>query len=137
VWAYMCSIKRNPNLQRQHEDDAGGSQIKRVIMESKQKRRNECMQLVRISNRNTVCEIRYSNSESKKHIDKKKEICAELILQGKQFLTEAIFENGGRADILVLDDFEVIEILSSETERAFEQKKDYYPRGLNIRSVRA
>ena len=42
----------------------------------------------------------------------------ELIKEGKIVITEAIFKNGlGRADILVLDDFRVFEILCSETEK--------------------
>ena len=65
-----------------------------------QEKRNNCLNLVRISNRK-INEVRYSESESEDHIAMKRDICTQLILDGKQFITEAIFETGGRAKNLL------------------------------------
>lgn len=54
-------------------------------------------------------------------------LCWKLASEGKQFVTEAIFENGKRADILVLDEFEAWEVLKSETAEQFKKKLDEYP----------
>lgn len=96
---------------------------------------NECLNLVRIGNRK-INEIRKGENEGRKHGEMKEEICKELRRQGKSFVTEAIFKKGGRADVLVLDDFEVIEILDSESIEEFEVKKSYYPKDLKIRYVK-
>jgi hypothetical protein len=98
-------------------------------------KRNECLRLVRMSNRR-VNEIRIGNNESSAHRDKKLEVCTELLKQGKHFVTEAIFVNGGRADILVLDDFRVIEILKSEKLESIEIKKELYPKGLRVEIIK-
>ena len=98
-------------------------------------KRNECLRLVRMSNRR-VNEIRIGNNESSAHRDKKIEICTELLKSGKCFVTEAIFVNGGRADILVLDDFRVVEIMSSEKEFSIYEKKKLYPVGLRLEVIK-
>lgn len=97
--------------------------------------RNQCASLVRMSNRerNTV---RSSPSESHAHFMAKKRICRDLELEGKEFITEAIFVKGGRADILVLDDFRVIEVACTEREDSLLKKKEVYPEGLTIEVVR-
>ena len=96
-----------------------------------QERRNECINLVRVSNRK-INLIRFGDNEGKKHADMKQQVCELLQSQGKSFITEAIFKTGGRADILVLDDFRVIEILDSENIENLENKKKMYPTGLCI-----
>lgn len=53
--------------------------------------------------------------------------CWKLALEGKEFVTEAIFENGKRADVFVLDDMEALEILKSESEEDFNLKIEEYP----------
>ena len=95
---------------------------------------NECIKLVRMSNRK-LNEIRLGKNESPEHRDKKLEICIDLIKQNKSFITEAIFVSGGRADILVLDDFKVIEIVKTETNKSIEYKKQSYPKGLKIEVI--
>ena len=96
---------------------------------------NECINLVRVGNRK-INEIRIGENESSKHRDKKIEVCTELIKQGKSFITEAIFKIGGRADILVLDDFRVIEIMHSEKDESIEIKREKYPKGLRIEVIK-
>jgi hypothetical protein len=54
-------------------------------------------------------------------------LCWELLRSGKEFVTEAIFDNGKRADIFVLDDEEAYEVLHSETTKRFNEKVDSYP----------
>lgn len=48
--------------------------------------------------------------------------------------TEVIFKCGGRADIFAYNGTLVVilEILHSETEKKFNKKKDYYPKGIPI-----
>ena len=100
-----------------------------------QERINECLRLVRYGNRK-LNEIRYSNGESKEHINKKIELCENLKKSNKSFITEAIFVNGMRADILVLDDFRVVEIVKTETNESILRKKELYPKGLRLEVVR-
>lgn len=95
------------------------------------------MNLVRIGSRK-LNEIRISENESPEHAAKKTELCSKLGKQGKHFVTEAIFADGsGRADILVLDDFKVYEIVCSEKEGSIIHKQGKYPAGLRILVVRA
>ena len=100
-----------------------------------QLKRNECIKLVRQSNRK-LNKVRYSVNETKEHKAKKREICQKLENEGKQYITEAIFETGGRADVLVLDNFTVIEILHTEKPEEFEKKKNYYPNGLKLIAIK-
>lgn len=55
--------------------------------------------------------------------------CYKLAKDGIDFCTEVIFENGQRADILVLDpeNIHVIEILCSETQERFDAKNYPFP----------
>ena len=57
---------------------------------------------------------------------------------GKEFITEAIITTGDlRADILVLDDFKVIEIANTESESSLEEKRAKYKElGLHFEVVR-
>ena len=99
-----------------------------------QLRRNACLSLVRSGNRK-LNDVRTSDSESLKHRQKKEEICAGLEAAGKQFITEAIFKTGGRADILILDDFKVIEIVHSENAQSILDKQKSYPAGIKMEVV--
>lgn len=105
------------------------SQIGKTTEHLLQAKRNECLRLVRASNR-VINKVRYSSAESPEHIAKKKEICAELEKQGKHYICEAIFITGGRADILVLDDFSAIEIVKTEPESSIARKRGFYPQGI-------
>lgn len=102
-----------------------------------QARRNECLQLVRESNRK-VNEIRIGDKESATHSKLKMMVCKWLHDDGKQFVCEAIFKDGsGRADILVLDDFEAIEIANTESDESLQAKALAYPPGVRLRIIRA
>jgi len=95
----------------------------------------DCLNLVKPSNRK-LNEVRISSSESVIHQDKKKEICEELKENNIDFITEAMFITGGRADILVLEDFTAIEIVHSESDESIEKKKESYPSGVKIEVVK-
>ena len=100
-----------------------------------EEKRNVCANLVRTSNR-IMNEVRCSTSESPSHRYIKEQICQELERQGKKYITEAIFIKGGRADILVLDDFLAIEIACSESEESLTRKAELYPNGIRIKVIR-
>ena len=100
-----------------------------------QAKRNACISLVRPANRK-LNEVRSSMGESSTHIAKKKEVCKRLMKEGKQFMTEAIFETGGRADILVLDNFTAIEIVNTESNESIIRKQEAYPDGIKIEVIR-
>jgi len=70
------------------------------------------------------------------HRQLKEEICKKLEQEGKHYITEAIFVTGGRADILVLDDFKAIEIVKTESDESIAKKKTTYPNGLKIEVIR-
>jgi hypothetical protein len=92
---------------------------------------SESLRLIRLGNIK-VDEFRSSSKEGIIHQAAKMAICQYLQSQGKHFLTEAIFKTGGRADILVLDDIQVIEIIESERPESLVHKRNIYPRGINI-----
>jgi len=100
-----------------------------------QAKRNACMNLVRPSNRQLNI-VRTSVGESLIHRNKKIEICKRLITEGKNFLTEATFKTGGRADILCLDNFTAIEVVNTETNESILLKQQTYPDGIKIKVVR-
>jgi len=91
--------------------------------------RNDTARLVRYSNRigsHRGC-VRISIANSLEHEIEKLKQCYKLIQKHKEFFTEAIFENGSRADILILDDNLAIEIADSESDDSLRGKKDKYP----------
>ena len=94
-------------------------------------KRNACMNLVRRANRK-INEVRISAGESVAHQNKKIEICKKLQSEGKHYITEAIFETGGRADILVLDTFTAIEVVNTESNDSILKKQEKYPKGIKI-----
>jgi len=88
-------------------------------------KRNKTARLVKYRDRILRNTIRVNPSNSFVHELAKFLICWDLSSRGKHYITEANFETGGRADILVLDEGEAIEIMHSETEEKLKQKS--YP----------
>jgi len=87
---------------------------------------NENIQQVRQSNRtgsHLNC-IRLNPSSRGPHNNEIIKRCLEYLELGIPFLTETIFHNGQRADILKPSIPEIEEILVSETDERFD-KKDY------------
>ena len=52
------------------------------------------------------------------------------------FITEAIFTNGKRCDIIDLTEGTIYEILNSEDEKKFNEKVKNYPKELEIVKVK-
>jgi len=92
-------------------------------------KRNDAMREIRHSNKigsHRNC-IRINTNNSIEHEIAKLRICYELIKSGKEVVTEAIFVNGSRADIVVLDTHKIIEVLYSESEASCLEKARMYP----------
>lgn len=89
----------------------------------------DILNLLRFSNRSGshVNCIRISTSNSWEHELQKIKVCWNLLKEKRKFLTEAIFLDGKRADIIDLSKGEVIEILHTETVEEFKKKTDSYP----------
>lgn len=99
---------------------------------------NENLQLIRTSNRfgSQRNLLRWSNAETKEHILKKLEVCMELKGWGHEFITEAIFKNGARCDVLDLTEGTIYEILHTETEEKYRQKIQRYPKEFRVVKIR-
>ena len=115
---------------------------KRHMLKQKEKNKwytiNKNLQLIRMSNRfgSQRNVLRWSNGETKEHILKKLEICIELKEWGHEFITEAIFKEGARCDVLDLTEGTVYEILCSETEEKYEEKIQNYPEEFSVIKIR-
>ena len=93
------------------------------------KKRNYAMREIRHSNKigsHRNC-IRINVNNSIEHEITKLRVCYDLIKSGKEVVTEAIFNNGSRADIVILDNHKIIEVLYSESEAACLEKAKKYP----------
>ena len=90
-------------------------------------KRNDTMRLLDPHQRRPKNCVRLNASNTLEHEIAKFKICWELLHEGKEFITEAAFTNGKRADILVLDTGDVIEILHSETKEMAQKKCADYP----------
>ena len=101
-----------------------------------QEARNQARRLIELSNRGRSNSIAIGANESLLHARKKFDICWDLIQNNKEFYTECKFVSGGRADIFILDDSKVIEIVCSETEESLAEKAKKYPFGVDIEVVR-
>jgi hypothetical protein len=88
--------------------------------------RNKNANLVRMSNRQRNC-LRWSTNETWVHLLMKLKVCNALKLMGRDFISEAIFENGLRADVLDLDTGTCFEIVNTEKECSILKKVKDYP----------
>ena len=71
------------------------------------------LQHIRISNRKLNC-LRWGSNETREHVVKKLDVCRWLKEINHTFVTEAIFNNGSRCDIVDLTDGVIYEVLCSE-----------------------
>ncbi|MBU4502622.1 MAG: hypothetical protein KKA79_08550 [Nanoarchaeota archaeon] len=99
----------------------------------------ENLNLIRMSNRvgSQTNTLRWSKGETKQHILKKLEVCMELKELQHEFITEPIFKNGTRADILDLNEGTIYEILHTETEKKFKEKIKNYPKQFRIIKIKS
>ena len=103
-----------------------------------QMQRNKISQLVRMSNRFgshvDCCRIIKGNSYA--HELAKFKRCFREINNGKAVLTEAVFEAGGKADLIIMDDAVIVEFMGSETLEECEKKIRKYPSILSVEFVK-
>ena len=102
------------------------------------RKRNDAVREIRISNKvgsHRNC-IRINVNNSFEHELAKLRVCYDLIKSGKEVFTEAVFVNGSRADIVVLDDFKIIEVLCSESEDGCLEKAEKYPSLFELEMVK-
>lgn len=97
-----------------------------------QERINRCLRLLNSSYRITYWDPRFNVQNSPEHEISKCILLFNLKKEGKKALAEAIFKNGSRADVLVPEDFRVIEVLKTETEEEALTKVKKYPPELDI-----
>lgn len=96
---------------------------KLVLME----KRNQSMQKLDRAYRPVRNMVRFSHTETIEHYLQKCKICYELSKMNIDFVCEARFYDGSRADIYVLDKDVAIEVLHTEAWDNLENKKKEYP----------
>jgi len=98
-----------------------------------------CLNLIRTSNRSGShlnC-VRFFRNNTIKHEMAKAKLCLLLLKSGHEFFTEAIFENGKRADVVCIDLGICYEIRQSETIEELAEKEETYPEELIMYSYAA
>ena len=80
----------------------------------------------------------YYESEKDDHIDKKYQAYRRLRSLGYDVLCEAIFNTGGRPDILAFrnGEWKIVEILSSEKEEKLLEKVQKYPDWIEVIKIK-
>jgi len=89
--------------------------------------RNKNMQKLDRAYRPVRNAIRFSHTETREHYLQKCKVCYELRKMDIDFICEARFYGGTRADIYVLDKDTAIEILHTEEWSNLEKKRREYP----------
>ena len=99
---------------------------------SKQQKIKIAMNLLDSSYRTDLGSVRINTHNTIRHELAKLIVSYNLIKDKHSILTEAIFKNKARADILVLDTLTCIEIMESESLDNAKIKTTKYPTELNI-----
>lgn len=101
--------------------------------------RREAINEVRIGNRSGshVNCLRLFVNNTWEHELMKVKVFWALRKLGHDVITEPIFNNNARADLVDCDTHVVYEILCSETEKMLAAKEDYYPSIFEIRKISA
>lgn len=97
-----------------------------------QKRINDCLQLTNKKFRLTKYDPRFNIHNNLRHELAKCKLIYELKKEGKEVYAEVVFKNGRRADLLIPEEFKVIEVLESETKAEALSKTVNYPKELEI-----
>lgn len=102
-----------------------------------QKERNEVLRLLNpMKKKHLSPSFQSSRANSYLHESMKFDIWFTHFKFGHSLLTEAVFIEGGRADILCLDCRTVYEIVISEKEESLINKRGIYPKELEFRVIR-
>ena len=98
---------------------------------------NEALNYLRLGNRGHLNCIRLVNSNLRtKHTEEIISRCLEYLENGIPFVTEAIFKNNSRCDILLPATFEIEEIMNTETDESILAKQNKYPDIFRVIKVR-
>jgi len=102
-------------------------------------RTREFLNEIRMSNRSGshVNCLRLFKNNTIAHEQTKFLVCWTLLKWGHDFVTEAIFNNGKRADVIDITEGIVYEVIKSETEEKLADKTENYPAIFEIRKVNA
>jgi len=93
---------------------------------------NNGLKLLDNSFRTDFNSVRLNAGNTLQHELAKCKKCWELINDGQRVITEAVFKNGGRADIFIPETCQVFEILHSEKLSDAQMKENYYPMECDI-----
>ena len=107
--------------------------------DSSQYRLRDFLNEIRMSNRSGShmdC-IRICSANTYAHEKMKFDICWQLAKWNHTFVTEAIFNNNKRADIIDLDTGIIYEVTYSETTEELQEKIKEYPEVFEVRQVSA
>jgi hypothetical protein len=99
---------------------------------NKQKARYLSRKEFSLKYRATIKDVRINTHNKLPHELAKMLVAWEHQKLGKHVVTEVIFNNGSRADVVILDDMKIIEILYSEKMENAKKKIDYYPECFDI-----
>jgi len=94
-------------------------------MRTRYEQRN--LRLLSSSYRKDVNKVKISSSNTYTHEIVKTFICYLLRKNKCNFITEGIFENGGRCDVFDITNGIIYEVLYSEKVSNITNKKSYYP----------
>ncbi len=108
-----------------------------ITMNNIQRIRNNCLRFLDKSFNIKVNVVKINVNNTLEHEVAKFIKCYELIKDKKQIITESIFKEGGRADVLCLDDMRVFEIMHTESEKEALSKVDKYPSLVDIVFLKA
>ena len=102
-------------------------------------RKREFLDEIRASNRSGshVNCLRLFKNNTIEHEQTKFLVCWTLLKWGHEFITEPIFNNGKRADVIDLNTGIIYEVIKSETEEKLADKVESYPGVFEVRKVNA
>ena len=104
----------------------------KLCKQKRRKRINSCLNLCDKSCKLIPNYVKPHTHNSDAHEIAKFKMCLKLIREGKEIYTEVKFLSGGRCDVLIPEDFRVIEILASETKKECLSKTNKYPYQLEV-----
>lgn len=137
----MISEEKYEKMKRKAYESKKRSYEKHIAKKknSEDYRKREFLNEIRISNRSGshINCIRVFPNNSFEHEQTKFLVCMKLAEWGHDFVTEAIFNDGKRADIIDLKKGIIYEVMKSETDEKFNLKLSQYPEIFEVRSIDA
>jgi len=103
----------------------------------RQMKENQMMRMLDDAFRKDRNMVKIGKGNTKAHERTKFDICWGLLQEDRNFVTEARFKSGGRADVFDITTGVVYEVICSETKKQCEEKVKKYPCELEIIIVEA